>query len=480
MQAGFAERDITPLPGMEQPGDYFKQFNDGRVHDPLKARAVVFDDGKQRVALIGVDAVEMHRALTETIRREIQRRTGIAPEAIMIAVSHTHSGGPVGFAFPGQFDGESELVQRIAYQLSPSADPVYLEMVANGAIEAVVEAAASARPAKLLTARGHEADVTFNRRITMTNGRAYTHPGKGHPDAVAYAGPIDPEVGVVGVWDAAGRFMGCIVNFACHCTTSPGGLSADWVYFMERTIRGALGEDAVVVFLNGACGDITQVDNLNAPEPWRNHGEDVSRFVGTRVGAEVVKALVSDLPGDVDALDYRSEVLMIPRRPPAPERVRQAQEIMATGDFRSAEGIFAKEIVLTDAMCRREPESAVELQAIQVGPVLFLANPAELFCQLGLDIKSGSAFPFTFPVELANGCIGYVPTDDAFLPTGGGYETRLTSYSNLIPAAGDRIVEGSLRLANAMTPGPLPQHDPAVQTFARHEWDYGNVAPELE
>ena len=39
MQAGFAEREITPLPGMEQPGDYFKQFNDGRVHDPLKVRA---------------------------------------------------------------------------------------------------------------------------------------------------------------------------------------------------------------------------------------------------------------------------------------------------------------------------------------------------------------------------------------------------------------------------------------------------------
>ena len=282
------------------------------------------------------------------------------------------------------------------------------------------------------------------------------------------------------MWNEAGQFIGCIVNFACHCTTTPGGLSADWVYFMERAIRGALGEEAVVVFLNGACGDVTQVDNLNAPEPWRNHGEDVSRFVGVRVGAEAVKALVSDLPGEMDVLDYRSEVLQIPRRPPAPERVGRAREIMEAGDFRSAEGIFAKEIVLTDAICRREPTSDVEIQAIQVGPVIFLANPAELFCQLGLDIKAGSAFPFTFPVELANGCIGYVPTGDAFLPSGGGYETRLTSYSNLVPDAGDRIVEGSLRLANTLTPARTPQRDPAANIFARREWDYGNVAPELD
>ena len=132
----------------------------------------------------------------------------------------------------------------------------------------------------------------------------------------------------------------------------------------------------------------------------------------------------------------------------APSRCKKALELVQqpVEKVGHTDWTFAKETVLLDAKLAKQPAAQVEVQAIQVGPAVFLANPAEFFVQLGLDIKAKSPFPFTFVVELANDCVGYVPTEEAFGPHGGGYETRLTSYSNLEITAGRRIVAADLEL----------------------------------
>src|SRR5262249_53938265 len=234
-----------------------------------------------------------------------------------------------------------------------------------------------------------------------------------------------------------------VVNYACHATTNPGGISANWIYYLEKTIRGAIETDAPVVFLQGACGDVTQVDNLS---PYaRFAGERWARYVGGRVGAEAVKTLLSVHPGDAAELNAASKTLPIKRRRPEPDRVRVGSGLLlkAEKEVGVTEWTFAKEIVLLDALLAREPVAEVEVQAIQIGPAVFVTNPAELFCQFGLDLKLKSRFPLTFPVELANGCVGYVPTEEAFGEHGGGYETRLTSYSNLEITAGGEMGGGA-------------------------------------
>jgi neutral ceramidase len=117
------------------------------------------------------------------------------------------------------------------------------------------------------------------------------------------------------------------------------------------------------------------------------------------------------------------------------------------------------------------------VQAIQVGSVVCLSNPAEYFVSYGLQLKKRSGFPMTFPVELANGCVGYVPDEEAFGPKGGGYETRLTSYSNLEITAGTQFMNVGLELAAKMKPAKLLERPNAP---AGKPWTYGDQPPQLK
>ena len=133
---------------------------------------------------------------------------------------------------------------------------------------------------------------------------------------------------------------------------------------------------------------------------------------------------------------------------------------------------------MLDYMIYVSPVVDVEVQAIQIGPAVCVTNPAEYFVQYGLDIKKGSRFQFTFPVELANGFVGYVPTEEAFGPNGGGYETRLTAYSNLEVTGGTQMADAGIELTKQMTPAPAPE-PPKAPPFGK-PWTYGNTPPELK
>ncbi|HYO82648.1 MAG TPA: hypothetical protein VES20_14685 [Bryobacteraceae bacterium] len=484
LSTGFADRDITPDIGMEQPGGYGKAYL-RKFHDPCKVRAAVFDDGSHRVALVGVDALVIPRHVVTAAREEIHARCGISPGAVMVGASHSHSSGPTGMVLEGEYDHASPLVRKLAYEHSSMANTQYLKRVQAEIVRAVCEADASRRPSACSFGTGREDKVAFNRRFRMRNGMTWTHPGQGNPDLLEPAGPIDPIVSVIGSYDAEGRLKGCVVNYACHATTSPDGISANWIYYLEKTIQGMLGPGATVVFLQGFCGDITQVDNRS---PYQSpSGDEYARLVGGRVAAEAVRTLLKSHAGSAGPVASRSQTIRLARRKPSHERVKRCLDIVAQDPKQvgATEWIFAKEILMLDALVSKWPSIEAEVQALQVGPAAMVATPGEMFVELGLDIRKGSKFPVTMPVELANGSAGYVPTEEALGKRGGGYETRLTSYSNLEPTAGTRFVQASVQLLGELKPAPIPRR-PGAAPFGTSPtgigsgpWSYGNVPPEL-
>lgn len=478
IKAGFADREVVPDVGMEFPGNYGKSVAHV-VTDPPKVRAAVFDDGKKRIAIVGLDALAIRRDTAEAARKLIQEKTGIARENILLNASHSHTSGPTMNVLPGEYDHADDHVKMLAYEKSPGADPKYLARFINGIADAVTAANANVAEVLLSFGEGKEDKVSYNRRQRMKNGLTFSHAGRGNPDIVGYAAPIDPAVSVIGAWGKDGKPLGVVVNFACHATTGPAPFSANWIFYLEKTIRGGLGANIPVVFLQGDCGDITQVDNLDPFAP--KHSDYYGQLIGGCVGAEALKVLFraerSAGPFTVESL---GKTWRIPRRIPDPAKVQRA--IAATKkspkEVGTTEWTFAKEIVLLDALLKKERDVEVEVQVMQIGPAAFFSTPAEYFVEFGLEFRKKCGFPMAFPLELTNGCVGYVPTEEAMGPNGGGYETRLTSYSNLEISAGRQMLDAALELARKLTPTPMPTGPKAGEW--KEGWTYGNLPPEVK
>ena len=83
-----------------------------------------------------------------------------------------------------------------------------------------------------------------------------------------------------------------------------------------------------------------------------------------------------------------------------------------------------------------------------IGDTAFVSAPGEFFVELGMEIKEKSPFERTFVVELANDCVGYIPTRAAFKE--GGYETLNARSSKVAAEAGELIVENALNMLETL------------------------------
>jgi len=83
-QVGLAEIDITPPVGYRMDGYFYERLNTGQ-RDPLMAKAVVFQQGATRAALVVSDLLGMPQSMSDDVRALAAKRTGI-PAATSSAV----------------------------------------------------------------------------------------------------------------------------------------------------------------------------------------------------------------------------------------------------------------------------------------------------------------------------------------------------------------------------------------------------------
>src|SRR5438093_13387183 len=92
-KAGVATKIITPSEPMWMAG-YGNRTKpaEGKVHDLFVKALALEDPAGGKLVLLTSDLVGIPRELSEQVAADVQRRTGLPRERLMLTCSHTHCG----------------------------------------------------------------------------------------------------------------------------------------------------------------------------------------------------------------------------------------------------------------------------------------------------------------------------------------------------------------------------------------------------
>ena len=460
LRAGVAVEDIT------------RDDPTSEVHDPLRAKSLVFDDGASRIAIVCLDIGGASSTLVSNIRARLNDQLGFDESQVLINASHNHH-------TQGQVAGD--IVERC--------------------VKAVRRASETLVPVKIGVGVGCEDRIMMNRRLRLEDGRQWTirRANPSPQDAeVTGLGPVDTEIGILRVDKLSGRPLAVLYNFAGHAYggVPNGAVTADFPGFASAVIEQALGHGAVALFLQGAAGDITPIryKDVDAPPP--------TEQLGTMLGLSTLKAFGRIPTQEAATVHAVSKVIELPRRQDVERRIQsleaEQEEILQffTGvgcgthgagtflNFKTFLPLYMKQLTDPDHpsyasyLYRHEaaterhdlehldqqnkqrvdkylasiqqmerlirirsnlkilgrhltrgggPEIAAEVQGIRIGEFVLVTFPGELFAEVALRMKHQSPCKHTFVAAYSNGHLGYAPTADAY--DAQAYEDCLTPFA---------------------------------------------------
>jgi neutral ceramidase len=391
----------------------------------------VMEQDGSKAAMVVCDLLTLPRGIILQSRQLIQQQSGITADRVMISATHTHTGPalPIGSSRDPALEADTPLMKA------------YIQALPGLIAQAVKQADAKLAPARVSAAIGREEHLSFNRRYFMTDGTVGWNPGKHNPKVIKPAGPIDPDVPVVYFESPAGQPIATCVNFAMHLDTTGGNLISSDYPFTLRTLLGRIkGPEMISIFSTGTCGDINHID-VNSSDPQK--GSTEPQRIGTTLAGEVLKTYAKLAPLQTSAPRARSRVLALTLPTISEQDLVQARKVATTFGKNTPpflERVNAYKVL--DVASREGKPLEAEVQVIALGNDLaWVALPGEIFVELGLEIKKKSPFKNTILVELADGSVGYVPTQRAYKE--GNYEP---TSARCAAGSGEQITQAAVEL----------------------------------
>ncbi|MDY7010743.1 MAG: hypothetical protein SVV80_08335, partial [Planctomycetota bacterium] len=352
LRAGAARVDVTPAgPVALQGYEGHNARPSTEVHDPMYVRALVLDNGDEKMAFISWDKIRINGGVevVAEIRHLINERTGIPPQNILISVTHTHSS-----------DGD---------------------VTAAPAVEATVKAWENAKDARIGVGSKMIYGIGSSRR-RPEDGAGFWGSSQPNPDGVT-----DNECGVIRVEDEKRNIIAVVACYTAHPSVLDHNsmvISGDYAGIGTLEMEKRLGGDAVAMFLQGCAGDVgthTFRTSRTIPEAER---------LGEKFAGEVLEILSHIDVSRWVRLAGKNKIIALPRK-----KSDKPIKLPLLEDGKS----IADEI---------QALLVGETLIISLGSM-------EAYSEIGLAVKDASPFSHTFTLAYSNGqSLGYLPSPHAY------------------------------------------------------------------
>lgn len=380
--AGAARVEITPAVDALSP-----PFT--KVHDPVYVRALVVDGGGQRAVLVVADVPMIAAPIMRSLVDRIAQRAAVPASHVMLAATHTHG---------------TWRVDTSTYGIFLPGSPRFVETVSTAALDAVDQALAARRPARMALGQG-EADLVANRNQWSARLGRYI-------DGIDRTGdePIDRTLRVASFIDAEGRPIAFLLNYAIEpivAMAMKGAISGDVPGYTERYVEERAGQGTVALFTVSAAG--------SPRYRVADQGEDTSEYrpadpaaliaaMGTILGEEALAtaqdARISDTSPAIGALARR---LTCPGKRTSP--LNLASQCAHSPDSTLPACTFTD----SDA-----PPVDLAMGALRIGNLFLITADANVTPALGRKFARSMPVRDTWLVATSYGPVHYVVDDAAY------------------------------------------------------------------
>ena len=402
LKAGFKEIEYTPLEGF-MPGEFDPYYARG-ARLPLQANAAALSDGENSVILIAIDLLLIPEDYGNDIRGRISAATGVPTQNIIIACSHTHTGANITRSELG--DGTTP------------AEPEVTRIIADRITAAGIEAFGELKEISISYGTTEERRYSFCRDWVLKDGSVVTTPGYDRDDLSHQLVQPDYSIEVMKV-EQEGKVVAIMVNYAnhpdCHRGHERNKFSPDYPGFMREALKNRYGREVVVLFFNGACGDINDRDHEKGTDRTghRRDGVCPPQIIGEALAEDIAKIFDSLTPYEADEkITTRKRTITVKHRQMTQKDIERGEALKKKAE---TEYLNCYEMAALRSFNRGSkgvPETAsMNIFALKIGPWAIVATVAEVYTIIGREIKERSPFAHTIISELTNGSCGYLVPD---------------------------------------------------------------------